>query len=147
MNIFEAVICHDYSVMRTERQSITYKTNGVHMIGLAWICNVLTVFGIAIISFLLLNRKQDIYDLLFEIHYWELAGRVGILIALAFIHILSFGAYGGKRIFMDIIKHFNSLGVEEKKAVSLKGGRYFYFSLFCFLIVGGTVFYMVKIIY
>ncbi len=147
MNIFEAVICHDYSVMRTERQSITYKTNGVHMIGLAWICNVLTVSGIAIIAFLLLNRKQDIYDLLFEIHYWELAGRVGILITLAFIHMLSFGAYGGKRIFMNIIKRFSSMDLEQKNAVSKKGGRYFYTSLCCFLVVGAMVFYMLKIMY
>ncbi len=147
MNIFEAVICHDYSVMRTERQSITYKTNGVHMIGLAWICNVLTIAGLAVISFLFLNRKQDIYDLLFEIHYWELAGRVGILIALAFIHILSFGAYGGKKIFVNIIKRFSNMDLEQKNEISRKGGRYFYTSLCTFIIVGGVVFYMFKIIY
>lgn len=147
MNIFEAVICHDYSVIRSERQSITYKTNGVHMIGLAWICNVLSILGLTIIYLLLQNRKQAIYDFLFEIHYWELAGRVGILIGIAFIHLLSFGAYGGRRIFKDIIKRFNQLQEAEKIAISKRGGWYFYFSLCLFLLVGGVVFYMAKLMY
>lgn len=147
MNIFEAVICHDYTVLRTHRQAITYKTNGVHMIGLAWICNILSITGLGIVYFLLNNQKSEVYDMLFEIHYWELAGRVGIVIFLAFIYLLSFGAYGGKYIFMDIIKRFTHLEEDQKMVVARKGGRYFYISLFFFVIVGSILLYMVKFVY
>ncbi|MGL6069258.1 MAG: hypothetical protein ACRC0I_10875, partial [Sediminibacterium sp.] len=60
----------------------------MHMLGVCWIANILTLVGISILYFLLTNRKNDVYDLLFEIHYWELAGRVGIIVLLSIIYLI-----------------------------------------------------------
>lgn len=144
MNIFKSVICHDYTVIRAQRQP-QFKTNGVHMLGVCWIANILTIVGIGILYFLLTNRKNDVYDLLFEIHYWELAGRVGIIVLLSIVYLIAFAAYGGKPTFLRIIHEFMELDQESQIAVASKGGRYFYGSLLLFAIVAGTLFYFVKL--
>ena len=147
MNIFESVICHDYTVVRTHREILAVKTNGVHMVGLAWVCNVLTLIGLVIVYLLLTNQSTEVYDVLASIRYWELAGRLGILIFLAMVYFMSFGAYGGKAIFLDIVRRFSKLEEEEKHAVAKRGGRYFYLSLLSFLIVSGVVVYLIKYVY
>lgn len=147
MNIFESVICHDYTVVRTHREMLALKTNGIHMVGLAWVCNVLTLLGIGIVYLLLTNQSDQVYEILALIRYWEIAGRLGILIFLAIVYSMSFGAYGGKAIFVDIIKRFSKLEEAEKHAVARRGGMYFYFSLLLFFIVSGTVVYLIKYVY
>ncbi len=144
MNIFKSVICHDYTVIRAQRQP-QFKTNGVHMIGVCWIANTLSLVGIGILYFLLAKRKNDVYDLLFEIHYWELAGRVGIIVLLSIIYLIAFAAYGGKATFFRIIHEFMELDQEAQIAVARKGGRYFYGSLLVFAVVAGILFYFVKL--
>jgi|SRR5574343_567385 len=147
MNIFESVICHDYTVVRTHREMLAIKTNGIHMVGLAWVCNVLTLLGLGIVYLLLTNQSDQVYEILALIRYWELAGRLAILIFLAIVYFMSFGAYGSKAIFVDIIKRFSKLEEEEKHAVARRGGRYFYFSLLFFFIVAGIVVYLIKYVY
>jgi hypothetical protein len=146
MNIFEAVICHDYTIHRARRKVMVFKTNGVHMIGVCWIANVLTAAGLYLLYFLLTNRKNDVYDLLFEIHYWETAGRIGIIVLLAFVHMLAFIGYGGKQAFARVIQKFISLDDAGQLAVVRRGGVYFYGSLLALGLVGGTLFYIVKVI-
>ena len=147
MNIFESVICHDYTVVRTHREMLALKTNGIHMVGLAWVCNVLTLLGLGIVYLLLTNQSDQVYEILALIRYWEIAGRLGILIFLTIVYFMSFGAYGGKAIFVDIIKRFSKLEEEEKHAVARRGGMYFYFSLLLFFIVAGIVVYLIKYVY
>jgi hypothetical protein len=144
MNVFKSVICHDYTVIRAKRQP-QVKTNGVHMIGVCWIANMLTVAGIGMLYFLLTNRKNDVYDLLFEIHYWELAGRIGIIILLAFIYLIAFAAYGGRTTFLRIIHEFMNMEEEKQAMVTQKGGWYFYGSLALCVLVGGILYYVVKV--
>lgn len=147
MNIFESVICHDYTVVRTHREILAVKTNGVHMVGLVWVCNVLTLMGLGIIYLLLSNQSSEVYEVLALIRYWELAGRLGIFIFFALVYFMSFGAYGGKAIFVDIIRRFSKLEEEEKHTVVKKGGRYFYLSLLSFFIVSGVIVYLMKYVY
>jgi hypothetical protein len=144
MNVFKSVICHDYTVIRAQRQP-QFKTNGVHMIGVCWIANALTLAGVGILYFLLTNRKDDVYNILFEIHYWELAGRIGIIILLAFIYLIAFAAYGGRTTFLKIIHEFMSMEESRQVAVTQKGGWYFYGSLTICVLVGAALYYFVKV--
>jgi hypothetical protein len=145
MNIFKSVICHDYSVVRAQRKAIQFKTNGVHMIGLAWIANILSVAGIYIIYFLVNNRRIDIYDLLYELHYWELAGRVGIIILLAMVYLVAFAAYGGRQTFLSIIHQFMDQDENHQRVASFKGGLYFYCSMVLVISVVSALFYLIKV--
>ena len=145
MNIFKAVICHDYSVLRAQKRALQVKTNGVHMIGIAWIANVLSIAGIYIMYFLVNNRRNDIYELLFELHYWELAGRVGIIILLAFVYLISFAVFGGKQTFLSIIQEFSHMDEARQMAVSRNGGIYFYGSLLVFVVVVASLLYLIKV--
>lgn len=145
MNIFKSVICHDYSVLRAQRGAIQFKTNGVHMIGLAWIANILSIAGIGIAYFLINNQRSFIYDVLFELHYWELAGRVGIIILLTFVYTISFAAFGGKQTFVEVITEFAKMEEAKQMAVSKRGGRYFYGSLLLLMLVIGILLYLTKV--
>jgi len=145
MNIFKAVICHDYTVLRVKRGVLHFKTNGVHMIGIAWVANVLSIAGIYIAYFLVNNQRNFVYDILFELHYWELAGRVGMIILLTFIYTISFAAFGGKQTFVETINEFAKLDEAEQIAISRRGGKYFYGSLLLFMLVIGTLLYLTKI--
>ena len=145
MNVFKKIICHDYTVGRAQTQMVRVKSNGVHMIGLMLIFNVLSACGLYIIYFLLNNGREDIYYILNELHYWEVAGRVGIIMILAFIYLLAFAAFGGKQYFLSVINEFISMDNATQEAVSSSGGRYFYGSLILFFIVAGVLVYLVKV--
>jgi hypothetical protein len=147
MNLFESVICYDYTIARTHNEIKSIKTNGVHMLGLAWVCNVLSLMGMGIVYLFLTKQSTEIYDFLAYIKYWELAGRIGLIIFLVLIYSMSFGAYGGKIIFLNIIRRFHSMDEIEKNLVVARGGRYFYGSLFTFFIIAGVVVYLSKYVY
>lgn len=147
MNLFESVICYDYTIARTHNEIKSIKTNGVHMLGLAWVCNVLSLMGMGIVYLFLTKQSTEIYDFLAYIKYWELAGRIGLIIFLVLIYSMSFGAYGGKIIFLNIIRRFHSMDEIEKNLVVARGGRYFYGFLFTFFIIAGVVVYLSKYVY
>ncbi len=145
MNVFKCIICNDYTVARAQTQMVRVKSNGVHMIGIMLIANVLTVCGLYIIYFLLNNGRNDIYFILNELHYWEVAGRVGIIMILAMVYLIAFAAFGGKQYFLETINEFISMDKSNQEAISRKGSRVFYGSLMVFFIISGTLFYLVKV--
>lgn len=145
MNIFKAIICHDYSVLRAQKRVINVKTNGVHMIGLTLIANLLTIFGLYLIYFLLNQGRDDIYAILNELHYWEVAGRVGIIMVLALIYVIAFAAFGGKQYFLETINEFINMDENSQYATARRGSRYFYGSLLVFFICVGVLYYLVKV--
>ncbi len=145
MNIFKAIICHDYSVLRAQKRAIQVKTNGIHMIGLVLIANLLTIVALIAIYFLFNQAKNDIYLVLSELHYWEVAGRVGIIMMLALIYLIAFAAFGGKKYFLETIHQFISMDENNQNATSLKGSRYFYGSLLVFFICAGVLYYLIKV--
>lgn len=145
MNVFKCIICHDYSVARAQTQTVRVKSNGVHMIGIMLIANVLSASGIYIIYFLLNNGRNDIYFILNELHYWEVAGRVGIIMILSLVYLLAFAAFGGRQYFLSTIHKFMAMDEQAMEAVSSTGGRFFYSSLLVFFIIAGTLFYLVKV--
>ncbi len=145
MNIFKAIICHDYSVLRAQKRVIHVKTNGIHMIGLTLIANLLTIFGLYLIYFLLNQGRDNIYAILNELHYWEVAGRVGIIMVLALVYVIAFATFGGKKYFLETINEFISMDENSQNATTRKGSRYFYGSLLVFFICSGVLYYLVKV--
>ncbi len=145
MNIFKAIICHDYSVLRARNRSIQVKTNGIHMIGLVLIANLLTIAALTLVYFLVNQGRNDIYLVLNELHYWEVAGRVGIIMILSLIYLIAFAAFGGKQYFLETIREFISMDEDSQNATSQRGFRYFYGSLLIFFISVGVLYYLIKV--
>lgn len=145
MNIFKAIICQDYSVLRAQKRSIQVKTNGIHMIGLTLIANLLTIVALVLIYFLIIEGRDNIYFVLNELHYWEVAGRVGIIMTLALIYLIAFAAFGGKQYFLETIHEFMSMDENTQNATAQRGSRYFYGSLFIFFICVGVLYYLIKV--
>ncbi|TAF51417.1 MAG: hypothetical protein EAZ62_06685 [Sphingobacteriia bacterium] len=144
MNLFESVICHDYGLVRAERGYTGYKTNGIHMVGICWIANFLTVVGCVAIYFIQSEKIYELYEILQSLHYWEVAGRIVLIILLLGIHLLAFAAFGGRVIFKDIIHRFVAYEPDQKKAVVGRGGMYFYTSLISFFVVLGILAFLMR---
>ncbi len=145
MNIFKAIICHDYSVLRAQKSAIHVKTNGIHMIGLVLTANILTIAALIIIYYLFNQGRNEIYLVLNDLHYWEVAGRVGIIMTISLVYLIAFAVFGGKKYFLETIHQFMSMDEDSQNAVTRRGSRYFYGSLLVFFICAAVVYYLIKV--
>lgn len=145
MHIFSSLICLDYYNLRLQSRTREAKTGGVHRIGIAWICNVLTPIGAYFIYFKLNNESDVVYDTLFRLHYYELAGRIGIIIILAIIYMIAFTIYGDKKYLQKTIKQYLTYSDEKQAAIAKRASYYFSISLFLFIAVVVTLVYLFKV--
>ena len=115
------------------------------MIGLTLIANLLTIIALYLIYFLLSQGRNDIYLVLGQLHYWEVAGRIGIIMILSFVYLIAFAVFGGKKYFLETIHEFVNMDENSQNAVTRKGSRYFYGSLFVLFICAGVLYYLIKV--
>jgi hypothetical protein len=144
MNIFKSLICLDYYNLRLQNRTREAKTGGVHRIGIAWICNLLSMLGGYFIYFKLHNQPEVVYDTLFELHYYEIAGRISMMVILSIIYLIAFTIYGDKETFEKTIREYLTHSPDEQEAIAKKGSTYFNFSLFLFIIITGIIVYLFK---
>jgi hypothetical protein len=145
MNIFKALICLDYYNLRIQNRTREAGTGSVHRIGIAWICNILSVAGCYFIYFKLHNQPDVVYDTLFELHYYELAGRVIMMVLLTIIYLIAFTIYGDKTTIQSTLKTYISLPSEQQEKIAKYASRYFSTSVLVFLTIVGTLVYLFKI--
>jgi hypothetical protein len=145
MNIFKALICLDYYNLRMQHRTRETGSGGVHKIGIAWICNTLTVIGGYFIYFKLHNQSDVVYDTLSGLHYYVLAGRAIMLVLLSIIYLLAFTIYGDKSTIQTTLKTFIGLEQWEQEKIANNANWYFRLSWILFLIVAGIIVYLFKI--
>jgi uncharacterized metal-binding protein len=145
MNIFKALICLDYYNLRIQHRTRELSSGSVHRIGIAWICNTLTLIGGYFIYFKLHNESDVVYDTLSELHYYALAGRVIMIVILSIIYLLAFTIYGDKNTIQSTLKTFVSLEPERQERIAKNANRYFTISWILFLIVASLILYLFKI--
>ncbi len=145
MNIFKALICLDYYNLRMQHRTRETGSGGVHKIGIAWICNTLTVIGGYFIYFKLHNQSDVVYDTLSGLHYYVLAGRAIMLVLLCIIYLLAFTIYGDKSTIQTTLKTFIGLEQWEQEKIANHANLYFRLSWILFLIVAGITVYLFKI--
>ncbi|MEI8075204.1 MAG: hypothetical protein WCH78_10685 [Bacteroidota bacterium] len=145
MNIFKSLICLDYYNLRLQNRAKEASTSSVHRIGIAWICNILTIIGGYFIYFRLHNQPELVYDKLYEWHYYELAGRVIILVLLTIIYLIAFTVYGDKTTIQSTLKYYVSLPSERQEKIARNASRYFIISFLLFTAVAITLLYLFKI--
>ncbi len=144
MNIFKSLICLDYFNLRLQNRIREAKSGGVHRIGIAWICNLLSLLGGYFIYFKLHNQADVVYDTLFELHYYEIAGRISMMVILSIIYLIAFTIYGDKETFEKTIREYLSHTPQEQESIARKGSFYFNFSLLLFIIIAGVIVYLFK---
>jgi hypothetical protein len=146
MNIFKALICLDFYHLRMQHRTKETGSGGVHKIGIAWICNTLTLIGGYFIYFKLHNQSDVVYDTLSELHYYVLAGRAIMIVLLSIIYLLAFTIYGDKNTVQSTLKTYVSLELWEQERIAKNANRYFTISWILFLIVAIITFYLFKIL-
>ena len=144
MNIFKALICLDYYNLRRQNRAREAGSGSVHRIGIAWICNILTLIGGYFIYFKLHNQPDVVYDTLFQLHYYELAGRVIMIVILSIVYLIAFTIFGDKQTIQTTLKKYISLEPEVQEKIAKKGKRYFNISLLLFCMVATILVYLFK---
>lgn len=145
MNIFKALICLDYYNLRIQNRAREAGSGSVHRIGIAWICNILTIGGGYFIYFKLHNQPDVVYDTLYKLHYYELAGRVIMMVLLTIIYLIAFTIYGDKATIQSTLKTYIGLPSDRQERIAKNASRYFTISLILFLAVASTLVYLFKI--
>jgi hypothetical protein len=145
MNIFKALICLDYYNLRIQNRTREAGTSSVHRIGIAWICNIITMIGAYFIYFKLHNQPDVVYDTLFQLHYYELAGRVIMIVILSIIYLIAFTIYGDKNTIQTTLKTYIRLPLEDQERIAKNGKIYFTTSLILFVIVSILIVYLFNI--
>jgi len=144
MNIFTALICLDYYNLRRQNRAREAGSGSVHRIGIAWICNILTLIGGYFIYFKLHNHPDVVYDTLFQLHYYELAGRVIMIVILSIIYLIAFTIFGDRNTIQTTLKAYISLEPEEQEKIAIKAKRYYNISWILFAAVTITLVYLFK---
>lgn len=144
MNIFKALICLDYYNLRRQNRAREAGSGSVHRIGIAWICNILTLIGGYFIYFKLHNQPDVVYDTLFQLHYYELAGRVIMIVILTIIYLIAFTIFGDRHTIQTTLKKYISLEPEVQEKIATKAKRYFNISLLLFCLIAFTLVYLFK---
>lgn len=145
MNIFKALICLDYYNLRIQNRTREAGTGSVHRIGIAWICNILTIVGCYFIYFKVHNQPDVVYDTLYQLHYYELAGRVIMLVLLTIIYLIAFTIYGDKATIQSTLKTYIGLPSDQQERIAKNASRYFNISILIFLAIVGVLIYLFKI--
>ncbi len=145
MNIFKSLICLDYYNLRIQHRTREAGTGSVHRIGIVWICNSLTLIGGYFIYYKLHNQPDVVYDTLFEMHYYELAGRVSMIIILSIIYLIAFTIYGDRQTVNSTIKEYINLPMERQERIAKIASRYFAISIVVFLITTAVIIYIFKL--
>lgn len=145
MNIFKSLICLDYYNLRLQNRVREAKKGSVHRIGIAWICNILSALGGYFIYFKLHNQPDVVYDTLFQLHYYEIAGRISMMVILSIIYLIAFTIYGDKETFEQTIMEFLKKTPEQQEKIANRASRYFNFSVLLFLTITGVIIYLFKL--
>lgn len=145
MNIFKALICLDYYNLRIQNRTREAGTGSVHRIGIVWICNILTIVGSYFIYFKVHNQPDVVYDTLYQLHYYELAGRVIMLVLLTIIYLIAFTIYGDKATIQSTLKTYIGLPSDQQERIAKNASRYFGISILIFLVITGMLIYLFKI--
>jgi hypothetical protein len=101
--------------------------------------------GSYFIYFKLHNHPDVVYDTLYELHYYELAGRVIIMVLLSIIYLIAFTIYGDKTTIQTTLKTYIALPTERQERIAKNARRYYIISLLLFLATVGTLVYLFKI--
>lgn len=145
MNIFKALICLDYYNLRIQNRTRETNSGGVHKIGIAWICNVLTLIGTYLIYFKAHNPSEVVDDTLASLQQYMIAGRAIFFVLLSLIYLLAFTIYGSKNSIQSTLTDFVGLEIVEQEIIARNAKRYFTLSWILFIIIAGINFYLFEI--
>jgi hypothetical protein len=97
------------------------------------------------IYFKLHNQPDVVYDTLFQLHYYEIAGRVSMMVILSIIYLIAFTIYGDKETFEKTILEYLKQTPEQQEKIANRASRYFNFSVLLFLTITGVIIYLFKL--
>jgi hypothetical protein len=130
MNLFEAVLYHDYYVLRDQHRLDKAGSAGAQMIFLAWVFNVVSLLSIWFIYLKFSESQFDLEDRWIWIQNNVVLVRAGAILTLCTLYMISYLIYGGKHKMAVVAKKYTHLNEDDKRNLSKKGANYFYGSMF-----------------
>ncbi|MBN8665367.1 MAG: hypothetical protein J0L83_12365 [Chitinophagales bacterium] len=134
MNLFEAVLYHDYYVLRDQHRLDKAGSAGAQMIFLAWVFNAISVLSLWFVYLKYTVNPYDLEDTWTWLQSNVVLIRAGSILVLCSLYMVAYLIYGGKQKMAYVAKKYTHLNEDDKKSLSKKGANYFYGSMFLAII-------------
>lgn len=129
MTVFGSIIAHNFLWCQYRNRSALAKTQGPIMVGIVWVANALSIFGLYLYTQMDFYRFKDPVILNRLMWEWLQAFKLSFFLGSLLIFLLGYFFYRTRPVYQHIISETLSLSEEKQKTIAKGGFRYFIGSL------------------
>lgn len=135
MTVFGTIIAHNFLWCQYRNRSGLAKTQGPVMVGIAWVANALSLFGLYLYTQMDFYRFKDPVVLNRMMWEWFHAFKLSFFLGSLLIFLLGYFFYRIPAVYQQIITETLSQTEERQKKIAKRGFRYFIGSLWVLILV------------
>ncbi len=129
MTVFGSIIAHNFLWCQYRNRPALAKTQGPIMVGIVWVANALSIFGLYLYTQMDFYRFKDPVILNRLMWEWLQAFKLSFFIGSLLIFLLGYFFYRIRPVYQHIINETLSHSEEKQKTIAKGGFRYFIGSL------------------
>ena len=139
MTVFGSVIAHNFLWCQFRNRPGLAKTQGPLMVGIAWVANALSLFGLYLYTQMDFYRFKDPVVLNRMMWEWLQAFKLSLFLGSLLVFLLGYFFYRIRPVYQHIITETLSHPEEKQKRIAKKGLRYFIGSLLLVVLIYGIL--------
>lgn len=129
MTVFGSIIAHNFLWCQYRNRPALAKTQGPIMVGIVWVANALSIFGLYLYTQMDFYRFKDPLILNRLMWEWLQAFKLSFFLGSLLIFLLGYSFYRIRPVYQHIINETLSHSEEKQKTIAKGGFRYFIGSL------------------
>lgn len=129
MTVFGSIIAHNFLWCQYRNRPTLAKTQGPIMVGIVWVANALSIFGLYLYTQMSFYRFKDPMILNRLMWEWLQAFKLSFFLGSLLIFLLGYFFYRIRPVYQHIISETLSHSEEKQKTIAKGGFRYFIGSL------------------
>lgn len=135
MTVFGAIIAHNFLWCQYRNRPGLAKTQGPFMVGIVWVANALSLFGIYLYTQMDIYRSKDTLVLNRFMWEWLQAFKLSLFLGSLLVFLLGYFFYRIRTVYQQIISETLSYPEERQKRIGKSGFRYFIGSLVVLILI------------
>ena len=139
MTVFGSVIAHNFLWCQFRNRPGLAKTQGPLMVGIAWVANALSLFGLYLYTQMDFYRFKDPVVLNRMMWEWLQAFKLSLFLGSLLVFLLGYFFYRIRPVYQHIITETLSHPEEKQKRIAKRGLRYFIGSLLLVVLIYGIL--------
>lgn len=135
MTVFGSIIAHNFLWCQYRNRPGLAKTQGPLMVGIVWVANALSLFGLYLYTQMDFYRSKDPLVLNRLMWEWLQAFKLSLFLGSLLIFLLGYFFYRIRAVYQHIITETLSHSEERQKRIAKRGFRYFIGSLLVLILI------------